>query len=79
MRREDPSEDRFRSPLILYHLAAALDADERLNAARRILTEAILLDDTIATAARAAPWFANLRKSGRLDETIDEALAAIPR
>jgi len=78
IRREDPSVDRFRSPLILYHLAAALAADERRNASRRVLTEAILLDDTIADLARRAPWFANLAENDLLELTIEDALEAIP-
>jgi tetratricopeptide (TPR) repeat protein len=77
-RREDPAEDRFRSPLILFHLAAALAADARIEDARAVLTEAISLDDTIATAAREAPWFAPLREAGVLEETIEKALADLP-
>jgi len=78
VRREDPSEDRLRSPLILYHLAAALCTDDRPDAARRILTEAILLDDTIADLAATSPWFAKLKKLGLLATTIRDALEAIP-
>ena len=79
MRREDPSIGRYRSPLILFHLAAALAADGRLDASRRILTEAILLDDTMADAALASEWFEPLRKEGTLAKTVEDALEAIPR
>ncbi|MEN8150997.1 MAG: HEAT repeat domain-containing protein [Planctomycetota bacterium] len=79
LRREDPSVGRYRSPLILFHLAAALAADGRLDASRRILTEAIVIDDTMAGAARASAWFAPLREEGTLAKTIDDALSSIPR
>lgn len=78
-RREDPSAGRYRNPLVLFHLAAALAQDGRTNASRRILTEAILIDDTVAEAARASEWFAPLREEKTLEKTIGDALAEIPR
>ncbi len=70
---------RQPDPVILYHLAAAWSRAGFPGNSATVLARAVMMDDTLASAARGDADFAPLRKTALLEKAVREGLRAIPR